>query len=807
MSDQSLREYTEEIRQLLDAGQADEALPRAQHLLQHFPRYWLGYRLLAEAALEQGHRRDAIEIFQRVLSVDPENFVAHAGLATAFDEEGDLEEALWHMMRAFEVNPGLREVRERMRQLYERRDGHAPGRLPTTRAALARGYLRDGWFERAAQELIKALEAEPNRVDVLSALAEAQWFAGQRQAAAESASAVLQELPYCLKSNLILGEFYVQEGDLDGAGPFLTAAQQLDPENDLAVRMFGPSGHLQARRVLVAIGMEEAGEPDGGVTRGDAGASDWLMGLSHATRTALDTLALPWQAALRRATLTALPTAQPEAVEAPQGMAWHAALHQATIHELGAFLEARGVDREAIPADAEPANDEVAEPGQPWGATDSALATPSPLPSEAALVPAGPRSSPWAERLLAETETFLATWQPAAPTPAAEPAPALYDWRGALYAETTSALATPAAPAPSQANGAGWKARLRGESVQALSALPTPATATDAATSAPLPAAGSTAAPGWIAYLRESTDEGLASAADTGPKSDGGASEAPPSWVAALRDATTAALDEGEGDDRTLADRLVGGVGGILHQVHEVADTLRRKATDSLSSLFESDDHATGSPPPADETDALAEQAEAFWDGETEVAGEQLEQEAEAFWTDPLGKPPTRPRRRTPPIAWEQTVAEMSREWAESAPETEPLLTDDPLLQPEEASSAEPSSSLAEADGQAAESSVTDTTMAKGADSADSLPAVPLSEMERAHQAWQAGNSREAYSIYQTLYLAGGAPAAELSVELEAWTRTGRAPALAHQLLADLYRRMGRMQEAVAQYREAINRM
>ncbi|MBA3533757.1 MAG: tetratricopeptide repeat protein, partial [Ardenticatenales bacterium] len=83
MSEISLRDYADELKRLIEQGQSREVIPLAQYLLRRHPRYLEGYRLLGEAALVQGHNRDAIEIFRRVLSVDPENYFAHAGIALA----------------------------------------------------------------------------------------------------------------------------------------------------------------------------------------------------------------------------------------------------------------------------------------------------------------------------------------------------------------------------------------------------------------------------------------------------------------------------------------------------------------------------------------------------------------------------------------------------------------------------------------------------------------------------------------------------------------------------------------------------
>jgi hypothetical protein len=85
--------------------------------------------------------------------------------------------------------------------------------------------------------------------------------------------------------------------------------------------------------------------------------------------------------------------------------------------------------------------------------------------------------------------------------------------------------------------------------------------------------------------------------------------------------------------------------------------------------------------------------------------------------------------------------------------------------------------------------------------------ATPEDDLTVARRAWESGQPKEAFAIYQRLFLEGGVSHGALTEALSAWTSGGDAPGPAFQLLGDLYRRMGRMREAAACYREVINRM
>ncbi len=988
MSDQSLREYMQDVQQLIEEGRANEALPRAQYLLRRFPRYWLGYRLLAEAALEQDYIRESVELFRRLLSVDPENFVAHAGIATAYDAENNLDEAIWHMMRAFEVSPNVREVRDQLRYLYERRDGRAPGRLRMTRGALARMYMRDGWYDRAIQELTAELATEPERVDLLSALAEAHWYAGQRQEAVQRAHEVLAELPYALKSNLIVAEFYAQEGDQARAERFLRIVEQLDPENELAARMFGESGFLQPKRVPINDGLDEPMhtgsmpalrtdpipdwladlslfntlEPVDDAVDWDAivaHESDWRTPLARDTVEALAAWSPEWRTELRRATLLALrerPRAPvvspPEPVEVAQGVAqpeaptitepsvppwqpalrestqealpplsdslpaWRAALHEATEHELGLFVEARGVAREAIPLDEpeettpaapveaearfveEAPPEEEAPVGAPlieeeaptevdapaWVEPPTVVAKPAPRPQ-----PQRAAATHWAARLRVDSEVALAEWrrasharQVAAAEAAVLPVPAESPWVAELRAATdVEALTAEVAPVEAAPAEAAWVAELRAATdLEALTAEVAPVEATPAeaawvaelravtdlealtAEVAPVEAAPAEAAwvaelraamdvealtaevapvdatpaeAAWVAELRAATDlEALT--AEVAPiemvpaevawvaelRADSEAlisaptaTEAVPSldtptWVVTLRAATESVVGASERADTPppLPERLVEGAEALLHRVGdaagqlreqaaslEVGATLREQAGHWLARLREETSHAistlasTGLPSVAERlTGGTGDPSDPTQETSDAPVVTQDEESAEAALPDIDLHP-------EPSAEWEETVASVTDQWAAPVEVTEPLPTAEPsqLAEEESAPTAEPSQ-LAEEESSPAEET------AQG-------EVVALDEIGQARRAWQEGRSKEAFEIYQQLFLSGGREDVLLKDEVAAWTASGNAPALAYQLLGDLYRRMGQMQQAVAQYREAINRM
>ena len=251
MTEIALHEYVQKLEDLIEEGRYDEVLAHGRHILQHYPKHLATYSVLGKAMLEAKEYRAAADMFKRVLSGDPEDYLSRVGMSIIYDQLDDLERALWQMERAFELAPDNGMIRDELRRLYGRRDGTEPGRLDLTRGALARLYARGALYPRAIEELRALLKEEPQRVDLRVALAEALWRNEQRVPAEEACLQVLDELPFCLKTNLILGEIYAHTGRTEGR-EYLERAEMLDPENRRAIELLGDAAPVSPRVVHIS---------------------------------------------------------------------------------------------------------------------------------------------------------------------------------------------------------------------------------------------------------------------------------------------------------------------------------------------------------------------------------------------------------------------------------------------------------------------------------------------------------------------------------------------------------------------------
>ncbi|MCJ7737127.1 MAG: tetratricopeptide repeat protein, partial [Anaerolineae bacterium] len=251
MTELSLQDYCDRIESVIEQGRYTEAAAHARQILKFYPKHVVTYRMLGTALLEADQDEGADDMFTRVLSSDPEDYLAWVGMSEVYERRGDLENAIWFLERAFDLAPDSRVLEEHLQDLRARRDGVREERVGLSRSALARLYIRGDLPSRAITELNALVEENPERVDLLLALAEAYWRDGQRVEASDLCQQVLNELPYCLKANLILADIWRETGR-DEAGLYWRRAQALDPENRVAHELLGSSAG-PVKEVLVPL--------------------------------------------------------------------------------------------------------------------------------------------------------------------------------------------------------------------------------------------------------------------------------------------------------------------------------------------------------------------------------------------------------------------------------------------------------------------------------------------------------------------------------------------------------------------------
>ncbi len=225
----ALRVYNNEINDLIDHGQTEEAVAHCRHILQTYSKHVNTYRLLGKAYLEDQRYGEAADILQRVLSSIPEDFISQVGMSIIREDEGNLDTAIFHMERAFEVQPSNHAIQDELRRLYGRRDGLEPQRIRLTRGALARMYAHGHLYDQAIAELLAALSEDSQRYDLMVLLANMYFQADKKVDSAETCTKIIEKLPYCLDANRLLVTILESSNRENNARTYRDRWEQLDP--------------------------------------------------------------------------------------------------------------------------------------------------------------------------------------------------------------------------------------------------------------------------------------------------------------------------------------------------------------------------------------------------------------------------------------------------------------------------------------------------------------------------------------------------------------------------------------------------
>jgi tetratricopeptide (TPR) repeat protein len=276
MVDLTLRGQFEQARQEATEGDLSVALATCRRILETFPRHIQSYAVLGQVCLQVGERQMAADLFRRVLGANPEHALAYASLGAIYEERGLLEEATWQYQRAFELSPRNTAIREALQRLYAEHSLQAAQRVTMTRGGLARTYMRGHLWAKAIGELRQILDQEPHRLELRVALAESLWHDGNLSDAEAVCRGILEELPNCLKANLILGQLWLNTERDAEAREMLQRAQTLDPENATAQSLFGSRSPLPPKMVRLPLRDEDVKpldlpylyEDDQGIARG-----------------------------------------------------------------------------------------------------------------------------------------------------------------------------------------------------------------------------------------------------------------------------------------------------------------------------------------------------------------------------------------------------------------------------------------------------------------------------------------------------------------------------------------------------------
>jgi tetratricopeptide (TPR) repeat protein len=120
LEDGHLRRELQEVRSLLEAGDAARAVQTLRALIPRYGAYPDLHALLGRAELSLGHYDDALVALSRALELHPEYYTARVLLAQALECLGQIEQAQEQITLVLQRDPSHAEALERQRLWAER---------------------------------------------------------------------------------------------------------------------------------------------------------------------------------------------------------------------------------------------------------------------------------------------------------------------------------------------------------------------------------------------------------------------------------------------------------------------------------------------------------------------------------------------------------------------------------------------------------------------------------------------------------------------------------------------------------------
>src|SRR5712692_5037855 len=241
MAQITLRDYLQNTEDAISSGHIDDAMANCQRMLSYFPDAIEAQRLLGEVYMAQGHLEEAQQTFDWILTNDPENVIAYCNRALISERTSDIDTALDCYQQAYELSRGNSHIRQEFNQLSAKVGQPS---FMFSRAGLARLYMRGDLLTQALQEWDTVLAASPDRLDARIGLLEVYWREGLSDQVEQQARQILDEIPTCLKTLLLLANVIFARDPVQ-AHELIRRAEALDPEMVMAHEIFSD---LKARQ-------------------------------------------------------------------------------------------------------------------------------------------------------------------------------------------------------------------------------------------------------------------------------------------------------------------------------------------------------------------------------------------------------------------------------------------------------------------------------------------------------------------------------------------------------------------------------
>ena len=234
--------------QALRDGAPGEALALAEHVIARYPRHASARLVRALKAEADGELDQALEDLRFVASAEPLNARAAAATARIFKRRDDDARAQDEARRVVELVPDVSDNAS----LESALDilGVDADALPMTSGVFARIHLRSGWPGTAERYARRALDEEPDRIDIRLTLAEALWQLNRLSQCEEQCTIIFDRANDCVRAAVMLAHVLAERGRMAEGQDLLGRAGEIDPE------------YLEARQMLAQLEIHRLVLPD-----------------------------------------------------------------------------------------------------------------------------------------------------------------------------------------------------------------------------------------------------------------------------------------------------------------------------------------------------------------------------------------------------------------------------------------------------------------------------------------------------------------------------------------------------------------
>jgi tetratricopeptide (TPR) repeat protein len=251
-----LEDQIAQAKQVLEAGEVDQAIAICRYIFRYYPRCLEVTRLLGEAYTEKQLFDEAEQLLTFALNAEPQDVLSYVDRGFVAYGRNQVDEAISSYERALELDPSIEQLRKELLRLYVERYGNNRPKLRLTKAGLANRRMRDGFYNQASEEYAAILRENPQRLDVQVGLLESYWRSKDYARTESLANELLTDYPWLIKANLLLWHIYGVRRRLDKASTYLERAQTLDPLYLIAQHLFeDPVSSDNAMSYLAMLGV------------------------------------------------------------------------------------------------------------------------------------------------------------------------------------------------------------------------------------------------------------------------------------------------------------------------------------------------------------------------------------------------------------------------------------------------------------------------------------------------------------------------------------------------------------------------